>query len=468
VVIKTKAKEVPIVVGRLLYSLLDKQADGKQPYHTCIQATTSFFVAVTTVSALSTRTTNDNSSSDAHQSSKMCLNETTMKQKHYHSKSSNDADGLASLSPSSGGTVDSSSDDLSSSSNSSLDGSASATEDETPGTTPKLQINDISSNSTCNRRHQLLRRQSSIQEASLHLTAGTIVSIAVVFFSLFFPFMFTPTAARDTYKFAFWKYDPQHSHFDNTAWTYGTDYFLALCMLALSSSIQVRHPAFRTAGWRSRGLLACYMFSVMAGGLAHQCYETVEQRNTWHFRVLWTICVGFVAAASGFMGAAGTELLRLEYLQYDNLQTTTTTTIRMPVIPDWFWIGYAVFVTATVAYGGFSCHRPACDIFIAGITQFPSTFYVIGVLFCQLKRYKRITNTMRILGCFGFILNAPLLPLYPILVQYTDWSLASVNTLLHSWLLITWSLQGLCLRHVGNAVIAANPVPNNDKTNKTD
>ena len=135
----------------------------------------------------------------------------------------------------------------------------------------------------------------------MHLTAGTIVSIAVVVFSLFFPFAFTPTAARDTYQFAFWEYDPELSHFDNTLWTYGTDYLLAFFLLVLGFSINVAHPSFSNAGWRSRGLLACYMFSVTAGGLAHQLYTTVEERNTMSFRILWTVCVGTVAAASGFM-----------------------------------------------------------------------------------------------------------------------------------------------------------------------
>lgn len=52
----------------------------------------------------------------------------------------------------------------------------------------------------------------------------------------------------------------------------------------------------------------------------------------------------------------------------------------------------------------------------------------------------------------GFIGNAPLLPLYPLLVQYTDWTLASINTLLHSWLLVMWGMQGLSLWHVCDVV----------------
>ena len=360
----------------------------------------------------------------------------------------------------------------SSASGGSLDGSMTTDTDEID--------QDDSANTSCvqapsGRRRQLLRRQSSLQEASMHLTAGTLASIVVVAFSLFFPFFFTPTAAKDTYKFAFWQYDPQLSHFDNTAWTYGTDYFLAVFMLLLGVSINVRHPAVRHAGWCSRGLLACYMFSVMAGGIAHQFYTSVEERNSLSFRILWTVCVGTVTAASGFMGITGNELLRLDHRrqlqqqQQPNDRTNgRTSNFLVPIVPDWFWIGYAVSVTATVAYGGFSCHRPACDIFIAGITQFPSTFYVIAIMFCQLRNYPQIRNMMRCVGCVGFILNAPLLPLYPILIQYTDWSLASVNTLLHSWLLVAWSLQGLSLRHVMNAVVGAASLSSSSPYRKRD
>jgi hypothetical protein len=59
----------------------------------------------------------------------------------------------------------------------------------------------------------------------------------------------------------------------------------------------------------------------------------------------------------------------------------------------------------------------------------------------------------RIVGVMGFILNAPLLPMYPLLVQYTNWSTASINTLLHTWLLVAWGLQGIALRRVEQALV---------------
>jgi hypothetical protein len=294
-----------------------------------------------------------------------------------------------------------------------------------------------------------------------HLTAGTVASVAVVAFALFFPFRLAPQAALQTYHFAKWKYVAEISHFDNTAWTYATDYLLAVCMLLLIAAIPCRTTAFRRAGWCARGLLASYMISVTAGGLAHQFFTTVDSQNTVEFRILWTVCVGAVAAASGFMGVTATELLYLDHGHTRGDSGVDIVLFRgkwqrrwtLPVIPESFWVAYAVCVTAIVVAGGFSFQRPACDIFFVGITQFPSTFFMMIILSAGLQKYGAMIGlSVRLRGCLGFILNAPLLPLYPLLVQYTDWSLGFINTLLHTWLLIAWTLQGWTLRHVGHAV----------------
>jgi hypothetical protein len=149
--------------------------------------------------------------------------------------------------------------------------------------------------------------------------------------------------------------------------------------------------------------------------------------------------------------------------------------------------------------GGFSFQRPACDIFVVGITQFPSTFYMMVVLYSFGNHHNTsastttsssssnngdrhshpttststtttttaatatsttsnannttgvitLSNRLKYMACCGFILNAPLLPLYPILVQYTHWSLGTINTLLHTWLLVAWTCQGMSLRQIG-------------------
>merc|ERR550539_461987 len=64
--------------------------------------------------------------------------------------------------------------------------------------------------------------------------------------------------------------------------------------------------------------------------------------------------------------------------------------------------------------------------------------------------YMDITRKVRILYYIGFMLNAPLLPSYPCLVQYTNLSLGVVNALLHTnltlaWGMQAWSIYNICL-----------------------
>ena len=107
----------------------------------------------------------------------------------------------------------------------------------------------------------------------------------------------------------------------------------------------------------------------------------------------------------------------------------------------WFWPVYGTYMVATCAMGYISFKRPACDIFIAGGTQFPCTFYCLGAL--GLRKWNKSKNETsspigyvrlpyRLMYYIGFIGNAPLLPMYPLLVQYSGLSLAGINTLLHT------------------------------------
>jgi hypothetical protein len=72
----------------------------------------------------------------------------------------------------------------------------------------------------------------------------------------------------------------------------------------------------------------------------------------------------------------------------------------------------------------------------------------------QVKQHPmdKVLLRYRIMYYVGFIGNAPLLPLYPLLVQYTDMSLAGINTLLHSWLMAMWGMQGISLLHICSVV----------------
>ena len=312
-----------------------------------------------------------------------------------------------------------------------------------------------------------LKRWSSIEEsAESHsssiisaLLLGTLAGAVVTWFAVWFPFALAPEAARKTYDWAFYNYEEGISFFDNTIWTYGTDYALAVVMLVLSLSIlKLSRPGVSdTLCNRSAGLLLGYCVSVIAGGYCHQYYLSVESRNSLSFRLLWTVCVGTVSAASGFMGSSGTEVIR-KFQQEPNCDPML---LRIPLIPESFWWAFGAFVTAICAWGGFSFQRPACDIFIVGITQFPSTFYLMT--FFITARHRKTKLSARIMGVLGFILNAPLLPMYPLLIQHTDWSLASVNTLLHSWLCVAWSLQGYSLRHMIQALVEVEAEQNHAK-----
>jgi hypothetical protein len=272
----------------------------------------------------------------------------------------------------------------------------------------------------------------------------------MTWFSLWFPFVLAPEAANKTYHWAFYSYDAPISHFDNTVWTYGTDYGLTIIMAVLSTSI-LRYSRSKLSDRlcnRSASLLMCYCVSVMAGGYCHQNYTTLESRNALSFRLLWTLCVGTVTGACCAMGMSGSEVIR----KFQQDPNCTPLLRKMPIIPESFWWTFGLSITAVVAWGGISFQRPACDIFIAGITQTPSTFYLM-IFFCLVKSPK-VRLSARVVGFVGFIFNAPLLPMYPLLVQYTDWSLASVNTLLHCWLCVAWSMQGYSLRHMIQALVA--------------
>ncbi|KAG7351939.1 hypothetical protein IV203_007987 [Nitzschia inconspicua] len=298
--------------------------------------------------------------------------------------------------------------------------------------------------------------RSIVSSASLGILNATFWII----FSLYFPFILAPEAATKTYHQASFQYVDGISHFDTTAWTYGTDYALAVIMALLVASIlrYSRPNVSDRLSQRSASLLILYGVSVTAGGIAHQNFVTLESRNTLAFRFLWTVCVGTVCSASCSMGMIGTEAVqRFQEKSLRNGQKTLDSSpssllLRVPVLSETFWIAFGSAVTAFCAAGGLSFQRPACDIFVAGITQSPSTFYCM--IFFFAVQHPRVATWAKVTGLVGFILNAPLLPMYPLLVQYTDLSLASVNTLLHSWLCVAWSMQGISMQHVIQALVA--------------
>jgi len=47
--------------------------------------------------------------------------------------------------------------------------------------------------------------------------------------------------------------------------------------------------------------------------------------------------------------------------------------------------------------------------------------------------------------------------MYPLLVQHSGMSMAGINTLLHSWLLVMWGMQGVGLWHLCAAMGSYRP-----------
>lgn len=296
-----------------------------------------------------------------------------------------------------------------------------------------------------------------------------VMSVVMLEFSMWFPFNIPGVthAAAVTYVPAAYEYDSEHTQFDNTYWTYGTDYLLVVVMTILAvRCLLAKAPdgdaAKNKASLRLRlysaALLLCYAISTFAGGYAHQTFTDLESLNTTPFRFVWIICVGNVSFASCYMGLIGREVQQAFGVQN-----------AMPLGFWWFWPMYGAYITVACAMGYFSYKRPACDIFIAGTSQFPSTIYCMLALGLRqwpswTKGQKdgvskscvdRVHLVYRVMFYVGFIGNSPLLPMYPILVQNTNMTLAGINTLLHSWLLVTWGMQGLSLHHLCRAVSAS-------------
>jgi len=127
-------------------------------------------------------------------------------------------------------------------------------------------------------------------------------------FSIRFPH-WVSQAGRDTFLPAQYKYDSSNTVFDNSILTWGTDYGITCVMiygvLRLLSAKPWNSAYQNEVSWglrlRAAALLLSYAISVFAGGIAHQNYSTIDSLNSLSFRILWTICVGSVTAAGGYM-----------------------------------------------------------------------------------------------------------------------------------------------------------------------
>jgi len=189
------------------------------------------------------------------------------------------------------------------------------------------------------------------------------------------------------------------------------------------------------------------------------------------------------------MGACGAEIhMRMNANQKDSNKIR----FRMVYVDDVLWTIYGAYLTWVCMRGDMSYTRPACDIFVAGTSQFVPTVYCVLVALSirwtdatpymegQLlsspaptptnapTQYQKCTQKLdnpasvsmahsirrgsRYMFYIGFFLNAPLLPSYPCFVQYTSLSLGVVNALLHMNLTLAWGMQALSLRQFCKAL----------------
>lgn len=271
------------------------------------------------------------------------------------------------------------------------------------------------------------------------VSAPAAISLASGMLSVgrWLPLVSTPEASSKTYEAASWDYDPTTSHFDNSPWSYCTDYVIAVGMVAYSSSVLALSQRGNTDRLcvRVAALASMCMMSVAAGGFCHQSYTTVESRNSLSFRVLWTLCVGAIPLGNIWMGWCASEIVR----KFQSERLISSAFRKLPVIPESFWFIYGMCGFLFTAWGRMSHQRPACDLFVAAVTQAPPYYYMVAIL--SFLDHPKVDFNVRLWGIVGLNCHSPLLPLYPMLVQYTDWSLGSINTLLHTWLAVSWSLQ---------------------------
>jgi hypothetical protein len=328
---------------------------------------------------------------------------------------------------------------------------------------------------------------------------GPSITLALLPLLVYGTFRFSQTfpavlwsKSTEYYVPASFQYDETETFFDNSIWTYGTDYLIAAFMAYGTLKCLLCDGGYLNANlrWIAAGLLAMYSISVIVGAFAHQFFTTLDSLNTVTFRILWTICVATVAIAGGFIGAIGSEL----GMKFDSYNMKTH--FKVPILPMYFWVGWATALTIICIFGGLSYKRPACDIFIAGTTQTTPTAYSILVVWSRYWGQQRYNNrhhneehaqkdissssdvaefnngatkpqrtpstglselvdirirwakhlirevklSDRLIFYVALLLNAPLLPAYPILLDY-KLNLGLVNTILHSNLFVAWGLQ---------------------------
>mgnify|MGYP003386000130 FL=1 len=105
------------------------------------------------------------------------------------------------------------------------------------------------------------------------------------------------------------------------------------------------------------------------------------------------------------------------------------------------WIVWGYVLLMLITLGGLSCVRPACDIFLAGVTQSIPVFYLQYCLYVTTFCHHTLSRVTFGLLFIGVILNAPLIVLYPHLLDM--FGAPITNVCLHATLLLSWGSQGV-------------------------
>ena len=210
----------------------------------------------------------------------------------------------------------------------SLTSLSSAEAESTKGTIPNQQQQTTTAYAKNNNNANSTKRLLSFM---LSFLLVAILSVSALEFSQWLPFhipgfklLGVSDAAIHTYEPAWYNYDNVHTKFDNTHWTYGTDYVLTAVMFYLaykcwmaqcssSSSSEKKKNNKDSLKLRaySASLLLCYGISTFAGGYSHQTFTSIDSLNTLKFRLFWIICVGNVSFASCYMGLIGREVQKV-------------------------------------------------------------------------------------------------------------------------------------------------------------
>ena len=203
--------------------------------------------------------------------------------------------------------------------------SLSSFDDSPSSTTSKDNMYNQHTSDTTTTSTSTVTTLSSLISFFKSFTLATLLSIGFLEFALWFPYVIpgVSSAAIQTYIPAFYTYDKTHTSFDNTNWTYGTDYILTVVMFLLAAKCYyAKSPSNYPKGRKknkdsfklrvySASLLLCYGISTLAGGYSHQKFIDIDMLNTTKFRIFWIVCVGNVSFASCYMGLIGREVQRV-------------------------------------------------------------------------------------------------------------------------------------------------------------